>query len=67
MGFNMPTNIFQLLRSVNVNPAEIRGRKTPDEMAQFLLNSGKVTQAQVNQVRQMWNNPQIKSLFNNKR
>ena len=67
MGFNMPTNIFQLLRSVNVNPAEIRGIKTPDEMAQFLLNSGKVTQAQVNQVRQMWNNPQIKSLFNNRR
>ena len=67
MGFNMPTNIFQLLRSVNVNPAEIRGINNPDEMAQFLLNSGKVTQAQVNQVRQMWNNPQIKSLFNNRR
>ncbi len=67
MGFNMPTNIFQLLRSVNVNPAEIRGINNPDEMAQFLLNSGKVTQAQVNQARQMWNNPQVKSLFNNKR
>lgn len=67
MGFNMPTNIFQLLRSVNVTPAEIRGINNPDEMAQFLLNSGKVTQAQVNQARQMWNNPQVKSLFNNKR
>jgi len=67
MGFNMPTNIFQLLRSVNVNPAEIRGINNPDEMAQFLLNSGKVTQAQVNQARQMWNNPQVKSLFNNRR
>ena len=62
MGFNMPTNIFQLLRSVNVNPAEIRGINNPDEMAQFLLNSGKVTQAQVNQARQMWNNPQVKTL-----
>ena len=55
MGFNMPTNIFQLLRSANINLAEIRGIKTPDEMAQFLLNSGKVTQQQVNQAREMWN------------
>ena len=55
MGYNMPTNIMQLLRSANINPVEIRGIKTPDEMAQFLLNSGKVTQQQVNQAREMWN------------
>ena len=55
MGFNMPINIMQLLRRANINPAEIRGIKTPDEMAQFLLNSGKVTQQQVNQAREMWN------------
>ena len=67
MGFNMPNNIFQLLKSVNVNPADLRGIKTPDEMAQFLLNSGKVTQEQVNYARQMWNNPQVQSYFNNKR
>lgn len=54
-GFNMPNNITDLLRRANINPSEIRGIKTPDEMAQFLLNSGKVNQAQVNQAKQMWN------------
>lgn len=53
--FNMPNNIMDLLRRANINPNEIRGIKTPDEMAQFLLNSGKVNQAQVNQAKQMWN------------
>ena len=52
--FNMPNNIENLLRRANINPAEIRGIKTPDQMAQFLLNSGKVNQAQVKQARQMW-------------
>ena len=54
-GFNMPNNIMDLLRRVNVTPADIRGIKTPDEMAQFLLNTGRVNQAQVNQAKQMWN------------
>lgn len=54
-GFNMPNNITDLLRRANINPSELRGIKTPDEMAQFLLNSGKVNQAQVNQAKQMWN------------
>lgn len=58
-------DIFQLLRNVNVNPEDIQGINTPEEMAQFLLNSGKVTQAQVNQARQMWNNQQY--YFNNRR
>ena len=53
--FNMPININDLLRRANINPSEIRGIKTPDEMAQFLLNSGRVNQAQVNQAKQMWN------------
>ena len=54
-GFNMPNNIMDLLNRLNINPAEIRGIKTPDEMAQFLLNSGRVNQAQVNQAKQIWN------------
>lgn len=54
-GFNMPNNIMDLLRRVNINPAEIQGIKTPNEMAQFLLNTGRVNQAQVNQAKQMWN------------
>lgn len=53
--FNMPNNIMDLLRRANINPNEIRGIKTPDEMAQYLLNSGRVNQMQVNQAKQMWN------------
>ena len=33
---------------------------TPDDMAQFLLNSGKVNQEQVNMAKQQWNDPQIR-------
>jgi hypothetical protein len=46
---------MDLLNRLNINPAEIQGIKTPDEMAQFLLNSGRVNQAQVNQAKQIWN------------
>lgn len=53
--FNMPNNIMDLLRRANINPEEIKGIQTPDQMAQFLLNSGRVNQAQVNQARQLWN------------
>lgn len=54
-GFNMPNNIMDLLRRFNINPSELQGIKTPDEMAQFLLNTGRVNQVQVNQAKQMWN------------
>lgn len=62
----IPNNIFQIL--CNINPA-IRGMqnvKSPDDMAQQLLNSGRVTQEQVNRARQMWNNPQIQQMVQNK-
>lgn len=55
----MPNNILNMIQQMNVNLNEIKGIKTPDEMAQYLLNSGRVNQNQVNQARQMWQNPQI--------
>ena len=47
----------------NINTNELQNLQTPDDVAQFLLNSGRVSQAQVNQVKQMWNNPQIQQRF----
>ena len=38
---------------------------SPDEVAQMLLNSGKVNQMQVNQAKQMWNQPQVRQMIQN--
>ena len=60
----IPNNVMSLLKTFIGN--NIPQINTPDEMAQYLLNTGKVNQAQVNQVRQMWENPQIRQMINNK-
>lgn len=39
---------------------------SPDEVAQILLNSGKVNQMQVNQAKQMWSQPNIRQMIQNK-
>ena len=62
----IPNNVMQLLRRVIPNIDNIQGLQninTPDDMAQFLLNSGKVNQAQVNQAMSMRNNPAIQMLM----
>lgn len=58
----IPNNILSMLGNVG----NLNGVKSPDELAQFLLNSGRVTQAQVNQAKQMWKNPQIQQMINRK-
>lgn len=50
----IPNNITQLLQSIGVNMNEIKGIKTPNDFAQYLLNTGRVNQYQVNQAKQMW-------------
>lgn len=50
----MPNNITQLLKNVNLSINDLKGIKTPNEFAQYLLNTGRVSQAQVNQAKQMW-------------
>lgn len=50
----IPNNITQLLQSIGVNMNEIKGIKTPNNFAQYLLNTGRVNQYQVNQAKQMW-------------
>ena len=62
----MPTNILQAISEISQNIQELRNANTPEEAAQMLLNSGRVNQAQVNQAMQMWQNPQIRQMIQNK-
>lgn len=61
----IPNNVFNMLAKFNPNMAVFQNMQTPDEVAQYLLNSGKVSQAQVNQAKQMWQNPQVQQRFQN--
>lgn len=62
----MPTNIFQAISGMAQNIQNLQKANTPEEAAQMLLNSGRVNQAQVNQAMQMWQNPQIRQMIQNK-
>ena len=64
-------NMYQQIRS---NPMQILSRKfnipqsvnqtNPNEILQYLLNTGQVTQSQVNQANAMKNNPLLQQLMN---
>lgn len=61
----IPNNVMQMIsKMMNPDMNALQNVKTPDDMAQYLLNSGKVSQAQVNQAKQMWNNPQVQQMIN---
>jgi len=64
----IPNTILQAIGLINpkMNIQNMQGISTPDEMAQYLLNSGMVNQNQVNQARQMWNKPDIRQMVANK-
>lgn len=66
----IPNNIFSILCKMNPALSTLQNMNTPDELAQYLLNTGRVNQQQVNQARQMWQNPniqqQVYSRFNSK-
>lgn len=67
-------NLMQMYQQLRQNPMQMLSRKfnipqnmnDPQQIIQHLLNSGQITQSQVNQVMQMRNNPQIQQLFNMK-
>lgn len=64
-------NMYQQLRT---NPAQILSRRynipqnlnlnDPNEITQYLLNTGQVTQEQYNNANSMRNNPIIRKIFN---
>ena len=61
----IPNLILQMMKMFIPNIQQFQNAKTPDELAQQLLNSGRVNQQQVDQARQMWNQPNIRQMVNN--
>lgn len=66
---NSLLNTFQLLKSDPVSVLSKRFNlpkdlKNPNDIIQHLLNTGQVSQEQVNQAMQLRNNPVIQQIFN---
>jgi hypothetical protein len=65
----IPNIIMQI---INMNPRmrqamqNMQNINSPDSMAQYLLNSGVVSQDQVNKARQMWCQPNVKQMVQDK-
>lgn len=66
--FNDMMNLYNQMRQ---NPMQMLSKRfnlpqdmaDPNEIIQYLLNTGQVTQSQVNQAMQMRNNPMIQQLI----
>ena len=64
-------SILQMYSQFKQNPMAILGRRfnipqgiqSPQDVVQYLLNSGQVSQDQVNQAMRMKNDPQIRNMF----
>lgn len=64
-------NIVEMANQFKQNPLAMlsqrynipQGMNNPNEIIQHLLNTGQVSQAQVNNAMQMRNNPMFKGLF----
>lgn len=62
-----PFNFMQMYQQLKQNPMQMLSRKynippnmnDPQQIIQHLLNSGQVSQDQINQVMQIKNNPQF--------
>lgn len=71
MVHNNPLGMLGMLQQLRENPMALLSQRfniptnmqNPQEIVQYLLNSGQVTQAQVNNAMQMRNNPQFRNLF----
>ncbi len=65
---------MQMYQQLKANPAQILAQKynvpsnlsNPNDIIQHLLNSGQVSQAQVNQAMAMRNSPMIQQMINMK-
>ena len=64
-------NIMDLYNQMQQNPIQFLSRRfnipqnlnNPNDIIQHLLNSGQVTQTQVNNAMQMSNNPMFRKMF----
>ena len=69
-------NLTTMYQQIRNNPLQILSQKfnipsnvnmgDPSDILQYLLNSGQVSQSQINQIMGMRNNPMIQSLMRNK-
>lgn len=65
------SNIFQLYQQMMQNPMALLSKRfnipqninDPNQIIQYLLNTGQVTQAQVNNAMQMRSNPMFQQMF----
>lgn len=62
----IPNNVLQLIGQFMPNIQQFQNINSPDELAQKLLESGRINQTQVNQAKQMWNQPNIRQMIHNK-
>lgn len=68
---NNPLQIMQMYSQFKSNPMGMLSRRfnipqnmnNPQNIIQYLLNSGQITQEQVNQAVRMRNDPQFRQLF----
>lgn len=64
--------LMQMYQQLRKNPMQLLSQRfnippnmtDPQQIIQHLLNSGQITQSQVNQAMQMRNDPQIQQFFN---
>lgn len=71
---NNLNDIMNLYQQMQANPIQFLSRKfnipqnlnSPNDIIQHLLNSGQVTQSQVNQAMRMRNNPMFNMILNRK-
>ena len=71
---NNLNDIMNLYQQMQANPIQFLSRKfnipqnlnSPNDIIQHLLNSGQVTQSQVNQAMSMRNNPIFNMILNRK-
>lgn len=68
----MMNNILSMLNNLTSNPMQILSQNgfnlpqninDPQQIIQHLLNTGQISQEQVNQAMQMRNNPMFRGLF----
>ena len=67
-------NLMRMYQQLRQNPMQLLAQKynipqninDPQQIIQYLLNSGQITQAQLNQAMQMRNDPQLQKFFNTK-
>lgn len=71
--FQQPNNFINMLNQFKQNPMAMLSQKfnipqnmnDPNQILQYLLNSGQVSQEQVNKVMQLKNDPQFQNLIKN--